>query len=174
MHIPARLLPTFCTPLLCAALLAGCQSIASERPATLESLEAAKQAFLGAWTKKPGDTFTMEKLSRVIDPDAFVSFDVMSREHTVIRGYDLYASIWGPGMAGFKTARLSETQNVHVWMSPGQAITASIVRLEGETVDGTKIDMPGHLTLGWHRHGDEWRLVHEHMSVGVVDGPTAR
>jgi len=167
MHVPARFLRTLCVPLLFAALLAGCRSMLSDGPPSLESLEQAKQAFLGAWTKNPGDTFTTEKLSRVIDGDAFVSFDAMSKDKTVIRGFDAYAAIWGPGMVGFKTARLSETENVHVWMGRDHAITASIVRIEGEMVDGTRLDMPGHLTLGWHRRGDEWRLIHEHMSLGV-------
>jgi len=166
----ARAVRPLCAPLLAATLLLGCRSMTSDSPLGLESLEQAKQAFLASWTKNPGDTFTTEKLARVVDnSDAFVSFDAMSQEKTVIRGYDQYAGIWTNGMRAFKTAKLTETQNVHVWIREGMAVTASIVRVQGETLDGKPLDMPGHLTLGWLRKGNEWRLIHEHMSIGVID-----
>ncbi|HTF88413.1 MAG TPA: nuclear transport factor 2 family protein [Planctomycetota bacterium] len=168
MSMLARNLRSLCVPLLIASLLAGCQNMQSKNPLGLESLEKAKQAFLDSWTKHAGETYTTEKLSRVADTtDSFVSFDAMSKDKTVVKGYAQYAGIWGPGMAGFKTAQLSETENVHVWIREGMAVTASIVRVHGETMDGTMIDMPGHLTLGWLREGDDWRVVHEHMSLGV-------
>jgi ketosteroid isomerase-like protein len=149
--------------------MVGCLGTGHGRsPGGLESLEAAKHAFLDSWTKHAGDNFTLDHLASVVDTTgAFVSFDAMSRDKTVVRGYAQYAAIWAPGMAAFKTARLSEVEDVHVWLSEDMAVTASIVRIEGEMLDGTKLDVPGHLTLAWRRDGSTWRAVHEHMSLGV-------
>lgn len=155
--------------LLLACLILGCQAtrqgVSSEG---IASLNVAKTAFFDSWTKNAGETWTTEKLSRVLDNSPmFLSFDGMSADKTVVRGYAQYAAIWGPGMSGFKTARLSETDAVSTWVSEDLAVTASIVRVQGELGDGTKLDMPGHMTLAWERVTGGWRLVHEHMSLGV-------
>ncbi len=159
----------FAASLLLAALISGCQASGPNLPSGgLESLNVAKSAFFDSWTKNAGETWTTERLSRVLEnSDAFLSFDGMSTDKTVVRGYAQYAAIWGPGMGGFKTARLSETENVHTWLSSDMAVTASIVRVQGEMADGTKLDIPGHMTLAWNRKGSSWSLVHEHMSLGV-------
>ena len=156
-------------PLLLSALFSGCQASSPLRQGGgLDSLEQAKRAFLDSWTKHEGETWTVDRLSRVLDnSDAFLSFDAMSSDKTVVRSYKDYAAIWGPGMAAFKTAQLSETENVGVWISDEMAVTASIVRIHGELGDGTKLDIPGHMTLVWNRGADGWRLAHEHMSTGV-------
>ncbi len=163
-------LRAFASSLLLSALILGCQAtrqgVSSEGVA---SLSLAKSAFFDSWTKNAGETWTAEKLSRVLDnSEMFLSFDGMSSDQTVVRGYAKYAAIWGPGMNGFKTASLSETNVVSTWVSADMAVTASIVRVQGEMADGTKLDMPGHMTLTWQSVGnDAWRIVHEHMSLGV-------
>ena len=159
----------FAASLLLTSLISSCQATGPDLPSGgLESLNVAKSAFFDSWTKNEGETWTPERLSRVLEnSDAFLSFDGMSADKTVVRGYAQYAAIWGPGMAGFKTAHLVETENVHAWLSSEMCVTASIVRVQGEMLDGTKLDIPGHLTLAWNREGSSWRLVHEHMSLGV-------
>ena len=134
----------------------------------LAGLNAAKAAFLGAWTKAPGETWTPAKLDTTLDgSEDFLSFDAMSQEKTVVRGHDAYTAIWGPGMNQFTTARLSETEAVRTWSHGDLAVTCSLVRIEGTLGDGTKLDMAGHLTLAWKHTRTGWRAVHEHMSLGV-------
>lgn len=129
---------------------------------------AAKGAYFSAWTKSPGEAFTLEKLSRVIDTsNGFVSFDGMSQQKTVIQGWKAYSGIWEPGMNGFKSGSITESQSLSTWTNEAMAMTASIVRIQGETLDGNKLDLLGHLTLGLEKHDGAWRIVHEHMSLGV-------
>ncbi|MDZ4773534.1 MAG: nuclear transport factor 2 family protein [Planctomycetota bacterium] len=131
-------------------------------------IESAKHAFLTAWTKEAGTAFTLDKLSRAVDTsEKFLSFDGMSQEKTVIEGWKAYAGIWGPGINGFASGSLSESRAVSTWIGDDTAITASIARLQAVMPDGNKLDVLGHLTLGYQRHDGEWRVVHEHMSLGV-------
>jgi ketosteroid isomerase-like protein len=161
--IPALALASF--------LLAGCQHSEAHSPAAdRASLDAAKQAFFASWTKGPADTFKLDKVAATVDKTSdFLSFDAMSKDKTVISGYDAYAAIWEPGMNAFKSAQLSEAKAERTWISGDLAVTASIAHISGELPDGTKLDMPGHLTLAWKRDGASWRAVHEHMSLGVKE-----
>ncbi len=131
-------------------------------------VEAAKHAFLDAWTKHAGAAFTLDKLSRAVDTSAnFLSFDGMAEHKTVIEGWKAYADTWGPGMNGFSSASLTESRAVSKWIGDDTAITASIAHIQGVMPDGNKLDVLGHLTLGYQRHDGVWRVVHEHMSLGV-------
>jgi ketosteroid isomerase-like protein len=152
--------------------LTGCVFVAHDEHHAprndVAGLTAAKQAFLDAWTKREGETWTTAKLDQSIDgTEEFLSFDAMSQEKTVIRGHDAYTAIWGPGINGFATARLSETEAVRTWAQGDLGVTCSLVRVEGTQADGKKLDLLGHMTLAWKRGKSGWRVVHEHMSLGV-------
>jgi ketosteroid isomerase-like protein len=152
-------------------LVASCQHSEAHSPAAdRASLDAAKKAFFASWTKAPGDTFTIDKVKAVTDNSAdFLSYDGMSQDKTVISGYDAYAAIWGPGINAFKNAELAETRADRTWIGGDVAVTASIAQVRGAMPDGTKLDLPGHMTLAWKRDGASWRVVHEHMSMGVKE-----
>jgi hypothetical protein len=139
----------------------------------VESISETKTAFLAAWTKEPGQTFTTQKLSQVVSttmdvPSArFLSFDGMSPTSTVLEGWETYSALWGPGMNGFTKASLTEVRPVGSWANDTMGVTASIVRIYGEMPDGKVMDTQGHLTLTYQKFGDSWRIIHEHMSLGV-------
>lgn len=147
----------------------GAEEAAEVARATLE-VNAAKQAFLASWTKRAGQTFTTDALSKHVanSPD-FLSFDGMSQDKTVIEGWNNYAAIWGPGMNGFTNASLTELRAVRTWADDDMGVTASIVRIYGEMPNGQKLEMKGHLTLVFAPGKDGWRVVHEHMSMPVKE-----
>ena len=158
------------------ATLGGCHTgsggahSAETIAANTASLNQAKAAFFDGWTKMAGTNFTTDKLGKVFDnSENLVSFDGMSQDKTVIRGWKAYSGIWGPGMNGFTNASLSEAKSISTWIEGDTAITASIARIYGEMPNGQKMDVQGHLTLGWRRIGSQWRIVHEHMSLGVKE-----
>ena len=181
MYLRARLI--LAAPLLLAVTVAGTCTLggchqskgsgsgtdsAGAIAANTASLNAAKAAFFEGWVRKNGTTFTTEKLSRIVDTsEDFLSFDGMSQDKTVISGWKAYSAIWGPGMNGFTNATLSEVRNVRTWIDGNLAITASIARIYGEMPNNQTMDVQGHLTLGWKKEGGQWRVVHEHMSLGV-------
>jgi ketosteroid isomerase-like protein len=149
-------------------LTTGCSSADGRRAAAMSQVSQTKKAFLAAFAKQEGETFTTDRLAAVVDPTAdFLSFDAVSQNKTVLSGWTEYAGVWGPGMNAFKTAHVTETKNLREWIDERSATTASLVRIYGELPDGSKIDMPGHLTLTYRRQGDQWRVVHEHMSLNV-------
>lgn len=153
--------------------LGGCHHNSNTDSATTvaantASLNAAKAAFFEGWVRKNGTTFTTEKLSRVVDTsEDLLSFDGMSKDKTVISGWKAYSAIWGPGMNNFTNATLSELTALRTWVDGDLAITASIARIYGELPNNQKLDVQGHLTLGWKKDAGQWRIVHEHMSLGV-------
>jgi len=153
-----------------AFLLVAMVSIGIGCQADTAGLNKAKAAYFASWTKTAHAPHTMDDLAKVSEttPD-FLSFDGMSSGKTVIEGWKDFAGIWEPGMNGFVTASLTEQKSVRTWIGSDVAITASIAHIQGEMQDGKKLDMPGHLTLGWQKINGEWKLVHEHMSLGVKE-----
>jgi ketosteroid isomerase-like protein len=155
-------------------LLGGCAT-SSNRPADaapdLDGANAAKLRFLESWTKPAGTTFTTEPLAATLDPTpgAFLSFDAMSQNDTVLNGTAEYLAVWGPTMNGFTHAKLTETKPLRAWADRDLAVTSSIVRIDGELPDGKQLDMPGHLTLVFRKIDGKWLVTHEHMSLGVKD-----
>lgn len=157
-------------PLAVLALVAAACRTTHTREALDDraGVEAAKHAFLGAWTKRAGETFTLDRLAKAVDTSAgFLSFDGMSAERTVIEGWQAYSGIWGPGMNNFQSASLTEERGISSWIGDDTALTASIARIQGVLPDGNELDLRGHLTLGYQRQAGGWRVVHEHMSLGV-------
>lgn len=131
-------------------------------------VESAKRAFLASWTKPNGQPFTLDRLSQAVDTsERFLSFDGMSPDKTVIEGWQAYSAIWGPGINAFQSASLTEERPVANWIGDDTAITASIAHIQGILPDGSALDVRGHLTLGYEKRDGAWRVVHEHMSLGV-------
>ncbi|MFO0857731.1 MAG: nuclear transport factor 2 family protein [Phycisphaerales bacterium] len=156
----------------CATSRECCENEAAEDAAEVASVEHARDAFLASWTKTEGKPFTTDALSQSVDNSgAFLSFDGMSQGKTVIQGWNEYSGMWGPGMNGFTKASLTQTKSLRVWVDDDVAATCSIVRVYGEMPNGQKLDMPGHLTLVFHRDGERkpWKVVHEHMSLNVKE-----
>lgn len=159
-------------PVLTLASCATSREYHRDDATEIASVERARDAFLASWTKSEGKPFTTDALSNATDTTPqFLSFDGMSQGKTVIQGWNDYAAIWGPGMNGFTKASLTQTKSLRVWADDDVAATCSIVRVYGEMPNGQKIDMPGHLTLIFHRDGERnpWRVVHEHMSMNVKE-----
>jgi ketosteroid isomerase-like protein len=130
--------------------------------------KATVDAFFEAWTKEPGETFTTARLGRtIVGTDEFLSFDGMSQNDTVIQSWNEYAGVWGPGMNQFTRATLRPTDQFKLSRSGDLALWAGLVRVYGEMPGGQTLDQSGHMTLVLRRTGDGWRIVHEHMSLGV-------
>lgn len=167
---PNRMKPTILLTVLPFALaLSACRSTcAAGEVEDTAGVESAKRAFLASWTKTDGAPFTLDELSKAVDTsERFLSFDGMSKEETVIEGWRAYSAIWGPGINAFRSASLSEERPVASWIGDDTAITASIAHIQGLLPDGSPLDLRGHLTLGYEKRDGAWRVVHEHMSLGV-------
>jgi hypothetical protein len=164
---------------LCSCAFVGCQSpnkppvhapAAEVAAPDTVGVEAAKAQFLAAWTKKPGETFTTDKLSQVVDTSdsgAFLSFDGMSAGSTVLDSWTKYQGVWGPGINQFTEASLTEMKSLRVWVSTDLAVTSSLVQISGKLPDGSLVNPVGHLTLSFRRVDGKWKVVHEHMSMPV-------
>lgn len=156
----------------CATSRERYENEAVEDAAEIASVGQARDAFLASWTKSEGKPFTTDALSQSVDNSAaFLSFDGMSQSKTVIQGWNEYSAMWGPGMNSFTKASLTQTKSLRVWVDDDVAATCSIVRIYGEMPNGQKLDMPGHLTLVFHRDDERnpWKVVHEHMSMNVKE-----
>jgi ketosteroid isomerase-like protein len=157
---------------LAACTLPGCIAVnktetAAMKSADLDGAQAAVDSFFAAWTKREGEVFTTERLGRVVaNSDQFLSFDGMAPK-TVIKGWNEYSATWGPGMNQFTSATLSAAEPISLTGSGSMAVWCGIASIKGNMPDGSKRDMPGHLTLVLSKQSGQWRIVHEHMSLGV-------
>lgn len=158
-----------------AALLPGCIVVAKTETVEpgkvtgdVSGAKAAVDAFFEGWTKEAGEPFSTARLQRtVVNSDEFLSFDGMSPNDTVIQSWNEYAGVWGPGMNQFTRAKLSPTEQFKLNRSGDLAVWAGLVRVYGEMPNGQTLDTPGHMTLVLRRTGEGWKIVHEHMSMGV-------
>ena len=51
------------------------------------------------------------------------------------------------------------------------AVTAFTLHLDVTKADGEKIDTDGRVTFVWEKQGDQWLIVHEHLSIPQVLPP---
>lgn len=155
-----RVLLFGCVLLACLPLVA-CSAMRGDP----SGVSRAKDAYFAAWTKKDGETFTTDRLSKVIlTTDEFYSIDGMAPMPT-IEGWDAYQKTWQAGMNQFKNAQLIETSTPRSWNGPGVASTVSECRVTGTMPDGTKLDIPARVTLVYRKFNGQWRIVHENMGV---------
>lgn len=141
--------------------LAACTTLSGD-PA---GVAKARSAYFAAWTKKDGETFTTDRLSKVVlTTPEFYSIDGMAPTPT-IQGWDAYQATWAAGMNQFKSAQLIEVSTPNTWNSHDLAATTSECRVTGTMPDGSKLDMPAMVTLVFRKVHGEWRIVHENMNV---------
>jgi ketosteroid isomerase-like protein len=141
-------------------LLAACQGGGDP-----SGIAKAKDAYFAAWTKSDAEPFTTARLAKVIEtsPD-FFSIDGMAPSPT-LSGWKAYEATWAAGMNQFKSAKLVEVSTHRTWLGNGFAASASEVRVTATMPDGTKLDMPAHVTLVFQQIHGEWRVVHENMNL---------
>lgn len=141
--------------------LAACTTLSGD-PA---GVAQARSAYFAAWTKNEGETFTTDRLSKVIlTTPEFYSIDGMAPTPT-IQGWDAYQATWATGMNQFKSAQLVEVSTPNTWNSHDLAATTSECRVTGTMPDGTTLDIPARVTLVFRKVHGQWRIVHENMNV---------
>ena len=97
-------------------------------------------------------------------PHQYLAVDDFTGEVLVLRGYEEYAQTWAPVMADFARWNIVLVGDIDIDFSGDNAIAMFTFRGDGELASGEAVGGLTYATLVWRRFGDEWRIVHEHLT----------
>jgi ketosteroid isomerase-like protein len=99
--------------------------------------------------------------------DEFLAVDDFTGQVLTIRGYDNYVRTWVPVMESFASWCIALVGDVRLQPLSDTYIATIKFKGDGRLKDGQEVGGYTYGTLVWHRLGDSWRLVHEHLTGGT-------
>jgi ketosteroid isomerase-like protein len=93
-------------------------------------------------------------------------FDNFDNSVVVLHSLQEYLDTWIPVMENFSFWEIQLEDNLNISIEGDLAVTTFSWVGGGKTKDGQEIKARQYGTHTWKRLNDEWRLVHEHLTVG--------
>ena len=93
-------------------------------------------------------------------------FDNFDNGVVVLHSLKEYLDTWIPVMENFSYWSIQLEDNVNISIDGDLAVTTFSWIGGGKTKDGQEVEVRQYGTHTWKRLNDEWRLVHEHLTVG--------
>lgn len=144
---------------------------------TTTTLEAAAQTRVDAEIRHLIDDHISAICAKDLDqimahyaPD-IVIFDM--KPPLAIRGIDNCRSMWAASLPYMPTISGMETQAVSITISGNLALAHWVARFTGLEPEHPAAQMWLRITAGCQRWGEQWQIVHEHVSVPFAPGSSA-
>jgi ketosteroid isomerase-like protein len=99
--------------------------------------------------------------------EQLLTFDTLSPQTTRIQGWQSFEEIWKPFMAALAQWQIEPVGDIYILTEEKIAITALIFHGIGTIHAGEAVEITAHATLVWSKRGDQWRIIHEHISHPV-------
>jgi ketosteroid isomerase-like protein len=99
--------------------------------------------------------------------DNYLAVDDFTGQVLTIRGYHNYIRTWVPVMKSFASWRIALVDDVPLQALEDTYIATIKFKGDGRLKDGKEVSSYTYGTLVWHRFGEGWRLVHEHLTGGT-------
>lgn len=93
-------------------------------------------------------------------------FDNFDRGVVVLHSLQEYLDTWIPVMQNFSYWEIQLEDNLTISIDGNLAVTTFSWVGGGKSKDGREVTVRQYGTHTWKRLNDEWRLVHEHLTVG--------
>ena len=93
-------------------------------------------------------------------------FDNFDNRVVVLHSLQEYLDIWIPVMENFSYWSIQLEDNLNISIDGNLAVTTFSWIGGGKTKEGQEIEARQYGTHTWKRLNGEWRLVHEHLTVG--------
>ena len=93
-------------------------------------------------------------------------FDNFDNSVVVLHSLQEYLDTWIPVMQNFSYWEIQLEDNLTISIDGDLAVTTFSWVGGGKTEDGEEVKARQYGTHIWKRFNDEWRLVHEHLTVG--------
>jgi ketosteroid isomerase-like protein len=91
-----------------------------------------------------------------------VFYDLKPFEH---RGWDAYQAGAREYLGNFKSGRFTPRDDAQVTVLGTHAIGQATVDIDVEQKDGKRVTADARWTVVWERRGNDWLIVHEHVST---------
>ena len=165
MRLPRLAVCLFLLAAAAAAAPANAQDAAKKAPPAVD-LKARMQEIADAWsTMDPG------KVARFYSQDAGnVYYDLAPMKYV---GWDAYAKGVLDLFKDFASLKLVVGKDAKATRQGNTAWGTATFHADVVTKDGSKQGLDGRWTFIWQRAGDDWLLVHEHISVPMGPPPPA-
>lgn len=98
--------------------------------------------------------------------NAILVFDNFDNRVVVLHSLKEYLDTWIPIMQNFSYWEIQLENNLNISIDGDLAITTFSWVGGGKTQEGQEVKARQYGTHTWKRIDDEWRLVHEHLTVG--------
>lgn len=93
-------------------------------------------------------------------------FDDFGGSVVEITSFQDYLDTWVPVMADFATWTITPEDEIEVTVGERLAISSFTWIGTGRLNSGESVHMRQHGTLVWQRRGENWKIIHEHLTVG--------
>lgn len=99
--------------------------------------------------------------------EQLLAFDTLSPQTTCIQGWQTFEAIWKAFMAALAQWQIELLGDLRILVADKIAVSASIWHGAGTNAAGESVDITAHATQVWEKRGEEWRIIHEHISNPV-------
>ena len=119
------------------------------------------------WSPKD-KTFTGEGFEKIFatGENEILVFDNFGDSVVVLRSLQEYLNTWVPVMQNFSYWEIEIEDNLEISVDGDLAVTTFSWVGGGKSKDGEDVKVRQYATHTWKRLNHEWRLVHEHLTVG--------
>ncbi len=125
------------------------------------------EKWINLWS--PQDkTFTGEGFEEIFatGENEILVFDNFQDEVVVLHSLEEYLDTWIPVMENFSYWNVDLEDNWEISIDGDLAVTTFSWVGGGKTKDGQEVKARQYGTHTWKRLDNEWRLVHEHLTIG--------
>ena len=119
------------------------------------------------WSPKD-KSFTGEGFEKIFatGENEILVFDNFDNGVVVLHSLQEYLDTWIPVMKNFSYWEIELEDNLSISIEENLAVTTFSWVGGGKTKDGQEVQARQYGTHTWKRLNNEWRLVHEHLTVG--------
>ncbi len=127
------------------------------------------EQWINIWSPKE-KPFTGDGLENIFatGENEILVFDNFDNGVVVLHSLKEYLDTWIPVMKNFSYWSIQLEDNLNISIDGNLAVTTFSWTGGGKTKDGQKITARQYGTHTWKRLNNEWRLVHEHLTVGTI------
>lgn len=99
-------------------------------------------------------------------PNQILVFDNVKGSVVVLRSLKEYIDTWVPFMQAFSYWEINPEGDIEITVDGNLAVSTFTWVSNGRFKDGNVARIRQHCTHVWRRISNQWRLVHEHLTVG--------
>jgi ketosteroid isomerase-like protein len=128
-------------------------------------IQQLTQQWVNLWSPKD-KAFTGEGFEHIFATDELLVFDNFDNSVVVLHSLEEYLDTWIPAMQNFSYWEIKLEDNLRIAIDDDLAVTTFSFAGGGQSKDGQDYKLRQHGTHVWKRIDSQWRLVHEHLTVG--------